>query len=73
MPVEIYIALLIRYRDALYPEGQPLLSVSADWIARCGIPQLISAGSDKFHPERLVRYILDIAPTASRLPATMAD
>jgi hypothetical protein len=72
-PVEIYNALMVRYRDGLWPAGRPLFSVTLDWLAECPVPQLVAGGTDLYHPDVLACLILDIAPRASRLAAGDVD
>jgi pimeloyl-ACP methyl ester carboxylesterase len=72
MPVEIYNALMVRYRDGLWPAGRPLFSVTGEWLANCTVPQLLEPGHDPMHSAALVDHILDIAPQAARLPGSEA-
>jgi pimeloyl-ACP methyl ester carboxylesterase len=72
MPVEIYNAMMVRYRDGLWPAGRPLFSVTDEWLASCPVPQLVEPGHDPLHSTALVDHILDIAPQAARLPVGKA-
>jgi pimeloyl-ACP methyl ester carboxylesterase len=64
MPVERYVALVVRFRDGIWPARAPFLTVSKEWMARCPAPMLVLPGSDPFHPTGVARLICRTAPRA---------
>lgn len=82
MTVERYAALIVRFRDGVWPANPPFFTVSDDWMAQCPAPQLVLPGSDPFHPTGIARLICRTAPHATclevdcrapaKLPATIA-
>ncbi|OAI42482.1 hypothetical protein AYO38_03110 [bacterium SCGC AG-212-C10] len=82
MPREVYIALIVRYRDGLWPDNIPYFNVPEEWMATCPTPMLVLPGSDAFHPtgiaHRMCREMpnctcLDVdCRSAEKLPATLA-
>ena len=64
MPVESYVALVVRFRDGIWPNNPPFFTVSVDWMARCPAPLLVLPGSDPFHPTGVARLICRTAPRA---------
>ncbi|MHB8574721.1 MAG: alpha/beta fold hydrolase [Dehalococcoidia bacterium] len=81
MTVERYAALIVRFRDGVWPANPPFFTVSREWMAECPVPQLVLPGSDPFHPTGIARLICEIAPRATcldidcrapeKLPATI--
>ena len=64
MTVESYVALIVRFRDGIWPANPPFFTVSAEWMARCPAPLLVLPGSDPFHPTGIARLICRTAPRA---------
>jgi len=65
MTVEGYVALIIRFRDGMWPaDGGPYFTVSEEWMRQCPAPQLVLPGSDPFHPTGIGRKICREAPRA---------
>jgi pimeloyl-ACP methyl ester carboxylesterase len=64
MPVERYIALVVRFRDGVWPNNPPYFTVSEEWMARCPAPMLVLPGSDPFHPTSIAPRICRTAPNA---------
>ena len=64
MPVEGYVALIVRFRDGVWPAVPPYFTVTEEWMARCPAPQLVLPGSDPFHPTGIARRICHTAPSA---------
>ncbi len=78
MTVERYAALIVRFRDGVWPAYPPFFTVSREWMAQCPAPQLVLPGSDAFHPTGIARLICQTAPHATcldvdcRAPAKLA-
>jgi pimeloyl-ACP methyl ester carboxylesterase len=82
MPVERYVALMVRFRDGMWPAAPPFFTVSEEWMAHCPAPMLVLPGSDPFHPTGIAHHICRTAPRArcldtdfgspERLPETVA-
>jgi pimeloyl-ACP methyl ester carboxylesterase len=68
LPVERYIALLVRFRDGLWPEGPPFFSVPTSYLRECSFPLLVLPGSDRLHPPEVASELIQIVPRAERLP-----
>ncbi|MFI0982687.1 alpha/beta fold hydrolase [Streptomyces sp. NPDC021093] len=66
---EKYITLLVRFRDALLPEGHRLFSVPDEWITECAAPLLVLPGRAPCQPEGVARWIAERAPSATLLDA----
>lgn len=64
MPVERYIALVVRFRDGVWPNNPPYFTVSDEWMTRCPAPMLVLPGSDPFHPTGIAHRICRTAPNA---------
>lgn len=86
MTVERYVALLVRFRDGLWPAGlwpaeTPFFSVAAAWMATAPTPMLVLPGAegDRLHPPGAARLLCQTAPRARcldidwRLPERIAD
>ncbi|MGI8422951.1 MAG: alpha/beta fold hydrolase [Chloroflexota bacterium] len=64
MSVESYVALVVRFRDGMWPDIPPYFTVPAEWMARCPAPLLVLPGSDPFHPTGIAHRICREAPRA---------
>jgi pimeloyl-ACP methyl ester carboxylesterase len=64
LPVEAYIALVVRFRDGVWPDNRPFFTVSEDWLAGCQTPMLVLPGSDPFHPTGIAHLLCRLAPRA---------
>jgi pimeloyl-ACP methyl ester carboxylesterase len=65
MTVESYVALIIRFRDGMWPaDAGPYFTVSEEWMRACPMPQLVLPGSDPFHPTGIAQRICREAPGA---------
>jgi pimeloyl-ACP methyl ester carboxylesterase len=81
--VESYVALVVRFRDGVWPDRRPYLSVEDAWMRRCPVPVLVLPGSDPFHPTGVALRIGRDAPRArclavdcrsgTNLPATLRE
>ncbi|MGH2588192.1 MAG: alpha/beta fold hydrolase, partial [Dehalococcoidia bacterium] len=69
MPVERYVALIVRFRDGMWPDNPPFFTVSEEWMARCPTPMLVMPGSDPFHPTAISELICRTVPRARCLDA----
>jgi pimeloyl-ACP methyl ester carboxylesterase len=67
MTVERYVALIVRFRDGIWPANPPLFTVSKDWLRNCPAPLLVLPGSDPFHPTGIAHLICRTAPQATCL------
>ncbi|UQB93103.1 MULTISPECIES: alpha/beta fold hydrolase [Mycobacterium] len=69
LPVERYIALIVRFAQALWPEGNPFFSVSTQMLGKCGASVLIIPGPvDERHPSDLTDELWRLVPNGTRLP-----
>lgn len=78
---EAYIALVVDFRDGIWPPGSPYFTVNELAVQRIADPILVLPGSDAFHPTGIARKIcadaqnahcLDVdARSAEKLPATI--
>jgi pimeloyl-ACP methyl ester carboxylesterase len=64
MTVEGYVALLVRFRDGIWPNQPPYFTVSEEWMRSCPVPLLVLPGSDPFHPTGIGKRICREAPRA---------
>jgi len=64
MTVESYVALLVRFRDGVWPANPPYFTVSEEWMRRCPAPMHVLPGSDPFHPTGIAERICREAPAA---------
>jgi len=81
MQVESYVALIVRFRDGVWPLDAPYFTVSEEWMRNCPVPVLVLPGSDVFHPTGVAKKICREAPrarcldvdcrSAEKLPATV--
>ena len=65
MRVESYVALVVRFRDGMWPDNKPFFTVSEAWMRECPAPMLVLPGADPFHPTSIARLITEIAPRAT--------
>ena len=61
---EGYIALVIEFRDGIWPDHPPYFAVNEVAVRRTRAPMLVLPGSDPFHPTAIGRKICDEAPNA---------
>jgi pimeloyl-ACP methyl ester carboxylesterase len=73
MPVETYVALIVRFRDGIWPDNPPYFTASPEWMRRCTTPMLVAPGNDVFHPRGIGERICREAPNASCLPFQWND
>jgi pimeloyl-ACP methyl ester carboxylesterase len=64
MPVESYVALIVRFRDGIWPAGSHYFTVPEDWVSRCETPIIVLPGSDVFHPTGIAHRICREAKNA---------
>jgi pimeloyl-ACP methyl ester carboxylesterase len=64
MTVESYVALVVRFRDGVWPPTPPFFSVDEEWLAGCPTPMLVLPGSDERHPTGIARRLCRLAPRA---------
>jgi len=64
MPVESYVALIVRFRDGTWPTGTPFFTATREWMQQCRTPMLVLPGSDAFHPTSIAHLICELAPNA---------
>jgi pimeloyl-ACP methyl ester carboxylesterase len=64
MTVEGYVALIVRFRDGIWPPGYPYFTATEEWMRQCPVPLLVLPGSDPFHPTGIGRKICADAPDA---------
>lgn len=79
---EGYIALIVDFRDGIWPWNPPYFSVNEVAVKRMQSPMLVLPGSDPFHPTGIGHKICADAPNAhcldvdarseAKLPATIA-
>lgn len=68
MSRERYIALVVEFRDGVWPAEPPYFTVSAEWMRTCPTPLLVLPGRDEFHPTEIAERICREAPDARCLP-----
>ena len=61
---ERYIALIVEFRDGIWPANPPYFTVSEDWMSKCQTPILVLPGRDQFHPTGVSQRICREAPNA---------
>ena len=67
MRTSVYISLIVRFRDGIWPSGSPLMTVTEEWLKTCPAPLLVLPGSDAFHPTGIGHQICAEAPNAACL------
>ena len=61
---ETYIALVVDFRDGLWPWQQTCFSINDVSLTRINAPMLVLPGNDRFHPPGIARKICADAPNA---------
>lgn len=64
---EGYIALVVDFRDGIWPMGQPFFSVNEVAVERIAQPLLILPGNDELHPTGVAERIDQLAPNSEML------
>ena len=67
LTVESYVALIVRFRDGLWPDNTPFFTASEAWMRECPVPLIVLPGSDAFHPTGVANRIAELAPNAVEL------
>jgi hypothetical protein len=67
MTVEGYVALIVRFRDGMWPDRPPYFTATDEWMAQCETPMLVCPGNDAFHPRSIGERIARTAPNAEQL------
>jgi pimeloyl-ACP methyl ester carboxylesterase len=73
MPVETYVALIVRFRDGMWPDKPPYFTATPEWMRSCQVPMLVAPGNDPFHPRGIGERICREAPKATCLPFEWGD
>ncbi|MYB22183.1 MAG: alpha/beta hydrolase [Chloroflexi bacterium] len=78
---EGYIALVVEFRDGMWPQLEPYFAVNEVAVQRTYSPMLVIPGADPFHPTGIGHRICNEAPnarcldvdarSAEKLPATL--
>ncbi len=78
---EGYIALVVEFRDGMWPQNPPYFAVNEVAVQRTLAPMLVLPGADPFHPTGIGERICNEAPNArcldvdarspEKLPATL--
>jgi len=61
---ERYIALIVEFRDGIWPPNPPYFTVTEEWMRRMQTPVLVLPGRDQFHPTGVAQKICREAPNA---------
>lgn len=61
---EGYIALVVEFRDGMWPDFPPYFAVNEVAVSRSAAPMLVLPGSDPFHPTAIGHQICNGAPNA---------
>ena len=64
MPVETYVALVVRFRDGMWPVNPPYFTVTEEWMRACATPMLVLPGADPFHPTGIAKRMCSEAKAA---------
>ena len=76
---EGYIALVVEFRDGMWPIGSPYFAVNEVAVQRTYSPMLVIPGADPFHPTGIGHRICNEAPSArcldvdARAPEKLTD
>lgn len=76
---EGYIALVVEFRDGMWPAGSPFFAVNEVAVRRTNSPMLVIPGADPFHPTGIGHRICNEAPNArcldvdARSPEKLSD
>ena len=76
---EGYIALVVEFRDGMWPSFPPYFAVNEVAVRRSAAPMLVLPGSDPFHPTAIGEQICNDAPNArcldvdARTPEKLSD
>lgn len=62
MTVESYVALIVRFRDGIWPPEPPYFTVPAAWMPTCPAPMIVLPGSDPFHPTGIAHRLCREVP-----------
>lgn len=73
MAPEAYVALVIAFRDGMWPDRPPYFTATPEWMQRCTTPMLVAPGGDAFHPRGIGERIAREAPNATMLPFQWND
>jgi hypothetical protein len=73
MPIESYVALIVRFRDGMWPDNPPYFTASPEWMQSCRTPMLVAPGNDPFHPRGIGERVGREAPNATVLPFPWGD
>jgi len=61
---ERYIALIVEFRDGIWPANPPYFTVGEEWMRTMQTPVLVLPGRDAFHPTGVAQKICREAPNA---------
>jgi pimeloyl-ACP methyl ester carboxylesterase len=64
---ERYIALIVEFRDGIWPVNPPYFTVSEEWMKQVQTPMLVLPGRDEFHPPETSARICRDAPNVTCL------
>lgn len=64
MRVEAYVALIVRFRDGVWPEQEPFFTATEEWMRNVQQAIIVLPGSDAFHPTAVAHRICQLAPNA---------
>ncbi|MGE0597925.1 MAG: alpha/beta fold hydrolase [Dehalococcoidia bacterium] len=70
---ERYIALIVEFRDGIWPLNAPYFTVSEEWMCSMRTPVLVLPGRDAFHPTGVAQKICREAPNARCLAPECRD
>jgi len=70
---ERYIALIVEFRDGIWPANAPYFTVSEEWMRAMRTPVLVLPGRDAFHPTGVAQKICREAPNARCLAPECRD
>jgi pimeloyl-ACP methyl ester carboxylesterase len=74
LPVERYIALIVRFAQALWPEGNPFFGVTTEALGQCNASVFVVPGPvDERHPSDIAEQLCRLVPHGTRLPTGPAE